>query len=181
MAQRMADPREGELLALAQAGDERAFALLVALYEPLLRAQVAHFRLPRADAEDLSQEGLLGLLAAVRTFQEGKGASFRTYAAVCIRNRLMSAVRRRRQETPMEMLPGEEIPAADPAQLLAEREAASELLARIRQRLSPREYGVLLRYLNGYGYGEIAAAMGISPKAVDNAIQRARHKIQALL
>lgn len=174
-------PQESELLALAQAGDERAFALLVARYEPMLRAQVAHFRLPWADAEDLSQEGLLGLLSAVRTFREEGGASFRTYAAVCVRNRLLSAVRRRREEMPVEEMPADSDAAADPAQLLAEREAASELLARIRQRLSPQEYGVLLPYLNGYGYAEIAASLGISLKAVDNAIQRARRKIQALV
>ena len=178
---------EAELLLLAQAGDDRAFTMLVALYEPMLRAQVAHFRFPRADADDMAQEGLLGLLSAVRTFSPEKSASFRTYAAVCVRNRLLSAWRRtaaRAAEVPVEdtaavMDSLEASSVADPAALLVEREAAEDFLERMRKSLSNREYAVLLRYLNGFSYGEIAAELQVSSKAVDNALQRARQKLQS--
>ena len=178
---------EAELLRLAQTGDDRAFTMLVALYEPMLRAQVAHFRFPRADADDMAQEGLLGLLSAVRTFSPEKNASFRTYAAVCVRNRLLSAWRRtvaRAAEVPVEDTAavadsngGSQV--ADPAALLVEREAAEQFLHRLRERLSSREYAVLLRYLEGLSYTEIAARLQLSPKAVDNALQRVRHKLQS--
>lgn len=178
---------EADLVRLAQAGDDRAFTMLVALCEPMLRAQVAHFRFPRADAEDMAQEGLLGLLAAVRTFSPERGAAFRTYAAVCVRNRLLSAWRRTMAlaaEVPVEdtaavadsLWPSS---VGDPAALLVEREAAEQLLERVRERLSPREYAVLLRYLDGRSYAEIAAEMQVSSKAVDNALQRVRHKLQS--
>ena len=177
---------DSALVALAQAGDQRAFALLVARCEPMLRAQVARLRLPRTDAEDMAQEGLLALLLAVRTFRAEGGASFRTYAAVCVRNRLLTVLR----HLPIseESLPDEGVPdddagrlATDPATLLQQREEAEQLLRRLRAILTQKEYEVLLRYLDGCSYEEIAVGMQMSPKAVDNALQRARRKVKARL
>ncbi len=177
---------ESALVELAQAGDDRAFAMLVALCEPMLRTQVAHFRLSRTDAEDMSQEGLLGLLAAVRTFHPEKGVPFRAYAAVCVRNRLLSVLRRRAaraNEVPVGDVVEQSSDAVlpDPAALLTQRESADRLLARVREQLSGREYAVLVRYLDGESYAQIAASVGLTPKSVDNALQRARRKLQKSL
>lgn len=174
---------DAELVELAQQGDDRAFAMLVAQCEPMLHAQVARFRLPYADAEDMEQEGLLGLLAAVRTFRAEGGASFRTYAAVCVRNRLLSAVRRyaAQGETPLseEALPvtAWQQSAVDPAALVVEQESAALLLAQLQKRLTQREYAVFLRYLDGFSYSEIASGLQMSPKSVDNTLQRVRRKL----
>ena len=177
---------DAKLVSLAQAGDDRAFTMLVALYEPMLRAQVSHFRFPSSDAEDMEQEGLLGLLSAVRSFRPERGASFKTYAAVCVRDRLLSVVRRRVTHVPE--VPVEDVATvadavcqqADPAALLLERESAGQMLAQIRRCLSEREYAVLICYLDGCSYATIASQLHISQKAVDNALQRARHKLQEL-
>lgn len=177
------DLADADLVALAQSGDERAFTILVSRWQPMLRAQVARLRLSYADAEDMAQETLLGLLAAVQTFRAEGGASFRTYAAVCVRNRLFSALRRVTSHdeevmaTPEESL--EQVAGAtDPAVLVVERESADRLLARLRRRLTTREYAVLLRYLDGFSYAEIAADMQMTSKAVDNALQRVRRKMR---
>lgn len=188
-AQDISDVPDAELVALAQTGDDRAFALLVARCEPMLRAQVARFRLPHADAEDVAQEGLLGLLSAVRTFRPDGGASFRTYAAVCVRNRLLSALRRTAGQADESLDATEDdgvqplhAPAVvDPESLVLERESAERLLSHLRDHLTPREYTVLLRYMDGYSYAEIAAELHMSAKAVDNALWRARRKVRELL
>lgn len=187
-AQDISDVPDAELVMLAQAGDDRAFALLVARCEPMLRAQVARFRLSRADAEDMAQEGLLGLLAAVRTFRPDGGASFRTYAAVCVRNRLLSALRcaAEQENAPLDAVENT-IPAthtsatADPESLILDCEAAEQLLAHLRNRLTPREYAVLLCYMDGRSYAEIAVELQMSVKAVDGALRRARRKVREFL
>ncbi len=177
---------EAELLSLAQAGSEEAFTMLVALCEPMLRAQVAHFRFPQADAEDAAQEGLLGLLSAVRSFDPSRDVSFRTYASACVRNRLLSFWRRRAARASEVLLEDVSVvtdvavTTEDPAAQMMERETAAQMLERIKAVLSRREYTVLLRYLDGLPYTTIAAQLQMTVKAVDNALQRARAKLRTL-
>ena len=177
---------EAELVALAQAGDDQAFTMLVALCETMLRAQVARFRFPKSEADDMAQEGLLGLLAAVRSFDQTKNVSFSTYASACVRNRLLSICRRRITHIPE--IPLEDLSAVvedtwchsngDPAAVVAEREAAEQMLTRIKSVLSPKEYTVLTLYLDGFSYAAIAQKLQMTPKAVDNALQRVRAKFR---
>lgn len=186
LSEEMSLSREHELALLAGTGDERAFTLLVALCEPMLRAQVARFRFSATEAEDMAQEGLLGLLSAVRSFDPARDVSFRTYASACVRNRLLSLLRRRAAratEVPMEdvsVVVDTTVSVADPAALMQEKEDAARTLSRIRKALSEREYAVLLRYLDGCSYTAIAAQLQTTPKAVDNALQRARAKVRRL-
>ncbi len=178
--------RESELVLLAQAGNDQAFTMLVALCEPMLRAQVARFRFSSAEREDMAQEGLLGLLSAVRSFDPLRDTSFRTYASTCVRNRLLSVWRRRAAraaEVPLDdvfFAVDTAVSSADPAALLQEKETATAMLDDVRDALTEREYTVLLRYLDGCAYTEIAAQLQMSPKAVDNALQRARTKLRRL-
>ncbi|MBR2320284.1 MAG: sigma-70 family RNA polymerase sigma factor [Clostridia bacterium] len=168
-------------IAQAAAGDQEAFALLVHRMTPLIHSQIHSFRCDGVEDEDLVQEALMGLLAAVRTYREGGGATFTTYATACIRHRLLSVARRygpvADREVPMENSP--ELPdiTADPALRLQEQEDLGGLLERLRTRLTEREYRVLLLRLGDCSYAEIAARLGITPKAVDNAIQRIRRKL----
>ena len=168
-------------IAQAAAGDQEAFALLVHRMAPLIHAQVHSFRCAGIEDEDLVQEALMGLLAVVRTYREDKGATFTTYATACIRHRLLSVARRygplADREVPMEDSPDLPDVAADPALHLQEQEELDGLLARIRTRLTDREYRVLLLRLGDCSYAEIAARLGITPKAVDNTVQRIRRKM----
>ena len=83
-----------QLAGLAEAGSEEAFSLLVGRCSSMIQAQARRYRGTHLDAEDMAQEGFLGLLSAVQTYRETKKTSFRTYASVCIRHRMVSAVRR---------------------------------------------------------------------------------------
>ena len=185
LSSRISPSHEAELVSLAQAGDEQAFTMLVAVCEPMLRAQVARFHFPTAEEDDVAQEGLLGLLAAVRSFDPSRDVSFRTYASACVRNRLLSLLRRgaaHAAEVPVEDVTAvsgaKEAFAEDPATLMQDREVAADMLMRIKTALSTCEYAVLLRYLDGLSYTAIAAQLQMSPKAVDNALQRARAKLR---
>ncbi len=170
------------LAARAAAGDEDAFAQLVTRTLPLIQHLAARYRWQPADAEDLAQEGLLGLFGAVRHYTAGGTATFMTYAAVCIRNR-MNTFAKNKGRAPEVLSEDKPMPEpsdegqTDPAALLQEREDAQRLDRRLRDSLTVTEYEVLVRYLAAYAYDEIAGQLHISPKSVDNALQRARRKL----
>lgn len=178
---------------MAASGDEEAEAALVARYFPLVRSRAAAFLAAgESGFEDLCQEGMIGLLAAVRAY-EGEKSSFPTFARLCI-DRMLSAVHRgdtRKKRIPRmqislldEMhendlsvkLPASE--AGDPESILIEREAFERLKLRVQQNLTELESTVLSDYVGGRSYEEIAARRGISAKAVDNALQRIRRKLR---
>ena len=181
------------LAAMAASGDEEAEAALVARYFPLVRSRAAAFLAAgESGFEDLCQEGMIGLLAAVRAY-EGEKSSFPTFARLCI-DRMLSAVHRgdtRKKRIPRtqislldEMhendlsvkLPVSE--AGDPESILIEREAFERLKLRVQQNLTELESTVLSDYVGGRSYEEIAARRGISAKAIDNALQRIRRKLR---
>ena len=168
-------------IAQAAAGDQEAFALLVHRMMPLIHDQVRRIGAVGLEDEDLAQEALMGLLAAVRTYRPDGGAAFTTYATTCIRNRLLSVARRHGprvdHEQPLEE--SDDLPdtVVDPTLQVQEREALNGLLSRLQSRLTPLEYRVLLLRLSDCSYAEIAARLGITVKAVDNAIQRIRRKM----
>ena len=175
-----------ELLPIEAAanGDEEAFAAIARRMAPVLRSTVQSFASLGVDADDLEQEASLGLLAAVRTFRPDGGAAFTTYATTCMRNRLTSMARRHgaitRTEQPLDE--DNNLPAdtdSDPARRMLEQEDLSRLQAQLRQRLTDLEYQVLLARLTDLSYDEIAARLGVSKKAVDNAVQRLRRKMTA--
>lgn len=168
-----------QLAALARTGNDEAFALLVSRFsESLHRLSV---KLGGASEEDdLAQEGLLGLLSAVRSYQSGGSASFSTYAHTCMRNRMISAIRASRGE-PVLLLENEpQTPSAvneDPAAVLVRIEELESLRTHLRSVLTELEYNVLMRYLGSYSYEEIAAELSVGRKTVDNALARLRRKL----
>lgn len=184
------DPAAGEdeaLVAAARTGDPVAEEALILRYTRLVRACARPLFLAGGDSEDLVQEGLLGLLDAIREFDSRQGASFGTFARVCVQNRLRSAVRSAAREKHMALnaaVPweGQETPEGglgpeNPEDLVIAREAWQEAAARLERELSSFEREVLGQYLEGFSYQEIARATGKPPKAVDNAVQRIRRKL----
>ena len=168
-------------IARAADGDQEAFGLIVRRMEPLIHSQIHSLRCEGVEDEDLAQEALMGLLAAVRTYRPEGGAAFTTYATACIRHRLLSVARRwaprANREQPLEDSPELTDTAADPALLLQEQETLEDLLTRLRTRLTPMEYKVLLLRLSDSSYEEIAARLGINKISVDNTVQRLRRKL----
>lgn len=173
-----------KLVLSARQGDDNAFAALAAALMPAIRARAAAYACANMDADDLVQEGMLALLSAVHTYQVGSEASFQTFAGVCIRNRMLSALRKanggksvRTQDTvPLDAdLPAPELTVEAYGDL---REECETLLRRVDTRLSSNERTVLYLFLSGLSYREIAERLGKTPKSVDNALQRVRRKLK---
>lgn len=174
-----------DLCRLAAQKDAQAEELLVLRYMRFARACARPYFLAGGDSEDLLQEAMFGLLSAIRSFDGEREASFRTFAEVCIRNRIRSAVTAaaREKHTPLNrgvsLEDGAEllIPhTAGPEDDLIGREEDEERLSGLRSRLSPLERRILILYLEGCSYREIARQTGKGEKSVDNAVQRIRRK-----
>lgn len=179
-----------ELAQRVREKDADAFLELTRRYLGLIRAKAAPFHISAMDADDLCQEGLMGLLSAALTYQQGKMASFRTYAGVCIANCIITAYRTAASKKNLPLndfvsLSGDDAELrfvsennSDPESLLIDQENLQLARSRIEQTLSKMERQVLSLYLGGCSYREIGQKLGITEKAVDNAIQRIRRKLK---
>ena len=172
-----------ELCRLTASGDREAEEVLVKRYLRMVRVCARPFFLAGGDSEDLIQEATFGLLKAIREFAPGHDAKFKTFAEVCIRNRIRSAVATasRSKHAPLNDSVPFESPMlgieASPEDLYISREEEAERLTRLDQKLSPLERRILELFLHGLSYREISEQVGRPTKSVDNAIQRIRRKV----
>ena len=182
-----------ELCRRAASGDRQAEETLVRRHYRLVRSCARPFFLAGWDSEDLIQEGMLGLLKAIREYKPDRDASFRTFAEICVRSRLASLLRdsvrdKRKASTQSVSLnsPGFDSDSnamfapmvqRNPEEFLIDREHTAALLSGVRKQLSEFEAVILGYYLDGLSCREIAAAVGKTPKSVDNAVQRIRRKV----
>ena len=171
-----------------QNGTSAAGDILAHRYRKLVRCCAHPYFLAGGDSEDLLQEGMFGLIKAMREFRADREASFQTFAEVCIRSRLCSVIRASRagkhsplnESVPLNAFLLDAQPQYSqlaPEDLIIDREKAAALLNQVRSQLSELEVRVLDLYLDGCSCGEIAATVGKSYKSVDNAVQRIRRKI----
>ena len=193
---RLQERTDEQLCRAVALGNRAAEEVLVLRYNRTVRMCARPYFLAGGDSEDLIQEGMVGLLAAIREYDSSKAASFRTYAEVCIKNRLISAIKAAARdkhtplnnsvsfETPLFSGNGDSYPygtpgqqAEDPEEILLSREDFRERMDALKGQLSGFEAGILRLYLNGLSYSEIAAEVNKSPKSVDNAVQRIRRKL----
>ena len=186
---------DSQLLQCARAGDEWAQNALVLRYRRVVRSCTRPYFLAGGDSEDLMQEGMIGLLCAMREYDLCARTSFRTYAELCIRRRIISAARSasRRKHSPLNdgvsleeilsdenqrgfLIHGQPNVRSLEEQVLA-REREGDFISAYAGYLSAFEGLILRHYLDGLSYEEIAARSGRSVKSVDNAVQRIRKKL----
>ena len=184
-----------ELVRLVKEGDQGAFTVLKSDFDSMIRGIVYGIEVISAEADDLYQEGLIGLYKAAMTYCEDSDASFSTYARVCIRHSVISAIRIYygkknfpvRSSLSLDSDEGDigEIPnlgqVTEPECVLIEKENYEALLRKIDVTLSKMEREVLKLFLDGLSYGEISKRLRMSTKSVGNAIQRIRGKLKLLI
>lgn len=172
---------------------------LLAKYRYLARNRAAGFAGAGADLDDLIQTGMIGLWRAIQQFRPERAVSFRTYADVCIRRHIISAIKvvRRDRCVGLQRLDSLDaadrdgsaegsvrtlqlIRSADPESRLFERERMTELCAALDALLSDFEWAVLAKHQSGRAYREIADDLGCGTKAVDNALGRIRRKVASI-
>ena len=191
---------ENDIINLAQKRENAAMEYLLEKYKPLVRQKTRKLFLIDGDKDDLIQEGMIGLFKAVRDYQVGKDAAFRTFADLCISRQLYSAIKKsnRLKNQPLnsyvsiysdEFSDADELAGdrtvissgsdniANPEAIMIDRENAIDMQNKMFYKLSKMEREVLKRYLEGMTYQEIAADMEKSPKSIDNALQRIKGKI----
>ncbi len=183
-----------ELLTLARAGDTRAEELLYARYKNVVRVKTHAYFIVGADRDDLLQEGMIGLYKAVRDYSASCGASFRTFAEMCIHRQIVTAIKTatRQKHIPLNsyislyknsedpersLIDTLQLTGEDPADTFLGKERAKQMETLLQTALSDFEKRVLSLYMDGCSYAQAAERLGRSVKAVDNALQRIKKKM----
>ena len=187
-----------QVVELAKSGDDEAYNHIIARYRNLVYSKAKAFYISGADREDLVQEGMIGLYKAVRDY-DPKLSSFAAFAKLCVTRMILSAVKNsaRNKHLPLNKYVSidfcrddqDEKAAFDiaddnsknPENILIDKESISGISYRINQILSEMELKVLICYLDGMSYTDIAKKIEKEPKAVDNAVQRIRKKLGKIL
>ena len=191
------DLSDNELLArINENKDNDAMETLIKRYGPMIMGQSRSLYIIGADEEDLIQEGMIGLVKAVNNYKPDKGASFKTFAFMCVRRQLITAVNssNNNKNIPLNyyisiygdgggdyasLLEAIDSGAVtNPEDIMMDRFRESDLLKAIENKLSAFERQVLDEYLTGASYEEIGRRLGKSVKSVDNAVQRIRAKLR---
>ncbi|MCR4923056.1 MAG: sigma-70 family RNA polymerase sigma factor [Lachnospiraceae bacterium] len=181
-----------ELVCRYNEGDREALQELLERHKKTVRKiiSVNNFFILGGDSDDIIQEGMIGLVYAIRSFDGEKGVKFVTHASRCIKNHIIDAIRRDRAEKnlvlnqalPLDESGDDNLRGMDSVEdTVLNNEKADKLDAIIKQSLSPLEKEVYEMYIKGMKYGEISKALGKEKKTVDNATQRLREKIRRIL
>ncbi|MDR1754287.1 MAG: sigma-70 family RNA polymerase sigma factor [Eubacterium sp.] len=158
----------------------RLNSVIISRYIRMIEIKANLMKSKTIDREDLVSDGFLGLLSALRTYCHDKG-SFKTYAGVCVINKMKSAVIAasnapiRAETFDLGSIAANVLP---PEELVIEKEKESEIRDMLAARLSKRELQVMTLYLGACSYKQISRSLGISVKSVDNSLSRARQKLR---
>jgi len=188
-----------QLVVRARNGDDQALDQLLRRYTPFVRLKASSYFLAGGDAEDLVQEGLIGLYKAVRDFRVDKETSFRSFAELCVTRQIITAIKTatRFKHQPLngyvsfshtpagqdgdgdctlgDALPGPSV--NDPSVCVISTEELQSLVFCLGSGLSKLESDALRLYLEGSSYEEMAEQLLCDTKTIDNALQRVKRKI----
>lgn len=185
-----------ELIAKIKQGDKSAQNTLFEKYKDIVNMKANKFYIIGAEREDMVQEGLIGLYKAIKSFDDTKQNSFKTFANLCIERQLITAIKssNRQKHIPLnssfslniaaydegdntEVLEVLDTKTAeDPLDTITKKEYFQYVESKIDESLSSFEKQVLNRYIQGESYNDIAEKLDTPIKSVDNAIQRIRKK-----
>lgn len=186
-----------EYLQRIKSGDDIALNEIMEKYKSYVYLKAKPFFLVGAEKDDIIQEGMIGLFKAIKGYDPEKEVSFRAFADLCIRRQIMTAVKTATRQkhiplnsylslnksafdeeddrTVIEMLDMEVVP--DPLDTITSKETYEKLENKMNEVLSDFELKVLNEYLKGCSYVEIASRLDSHVKAVDNAVQRIKKKV----
>ncbi|MEN6325563.1 MAG: RNA polymerase sporulation sigma factor SigH [Syntrophomonas sp.] len=190
-----------EIVELAQQGDQFAIEFLMDKYKNFVRAKARSYFLIGADKEDIIQEGMIGLFKAIRDYKLDKLTSFRAFAELCITRQIITAIKTatRQKHIPLNSYVSLNKPIYDeesertlmdilsttritnPEEIVISREEFIFIEKKIGEILSSLEWKVLMAYLEGKSYHEIAIDLKRHVKSIDNALQRVKRKLEKYL
>jgi len=190
-----------DIVGMIREGDEDALEFLINKYKNFVRAKARSYFLIGADREDIIQEGMIGLYKAIRDFRGDKLSSFRAFAELCITRQIITAIKTATRQkhiplnsyislnkpiydedsdrTLLDIISGSKI--ADPEELIVSKEEFDNIEEKMGEILSSLEWKVLMYYLEGKSYQEIAVDLKRHVKSIDNALQRVKRKVERYL
>ena len=190
-----------EVVIEAQDINVRAQEYLINKYKNFVKAKAKSYFLIGADKEDIYQEGMIGLYKAIRDFKADRLSSFRAFAEICVTRQIITAIKTATRQkhiplntyislnkpiydeesdrTLLDVLSGAKI--TDPEELVISREEVISIQNEIGEVLSDLEMEVLMSYLDGKSYQEIACDLDRHAKSIDNALQRVKRKLEKCL
>lgn len=197
----LAQMPDEEVVELVRNGDPEALDYLIHKYKNFVRAKARSYFLIGADREDIVQEGMIGLYKSIRDFNEDKLTSFKAFAELCITRQIITAIKTATRQkhiplnsyvsldkpiydeesdrTLLDVLCGTKV--TDPEELMINQEEFHDIEIQIGEILSDLERKVLMLYLDGRSYQEIAVDLNRHVKSIDNALQRVKRKLERYL
>lgn len=184
------------IIELVRQGDREAEEYMLLKYSNMVNSEVRFLYLAGADMEDLAQEGMIGLFTAIRDYDPESNASFSTFANICIKNKVYSAITNanRQKNLPLnsyvslfydqedegagEKLYMSDNGEGDPENIVLRHEQIEQMYKDMDMKLSPMEKKVAKLYIDGLSRKEISEFVGKSEKSVDNAITRIHNKMR---
>ena len=192
-----------QLIERLRAGEREIMDHLMVKYKSMVRKKARAMYLLGGENEDLIQEGMIGLIKAVRDYDPSQGTSFSSFAELCVSRQMYSAIEasKRKKHLPLNTYislyeesevekDGRKMPLIDtiepeqendPEALYFGREYTEAFIDQLKERLSTFENHVLYLHLMGTDYKTIAELLEKSPKSIDNALQRIRGKAEKML
>ncbi|WP_408070612.1 RNA polymerase sporulation sigma factor SigH [Butyrivibrio sp. JL13D10] len=200
MAKISEDETDEELITRLREGESDVTEYIMNKYKDMVRTKAASMYILGADKDDLIQEGMIGLFKAVRDYDPGRDASFRTFADLCVSRQIYTAIQasNRKKHAPLNSyislytrMDGnsedkdfsldqvlEDMNDRNPEAMMIDKENARDIEEFIESGLSDFEKSVLELHLTGMGYAQIAKVLGRDEKSTDNALQRLKNKIR---
>ena len=186
-----------QVVILAQETDSPALEDLLNKYTNFVRTKARSYFLIGADHEDIVQEGMIGLYKAIRDYKAERLSSFQAFAELCVTRQIITAIKTatRQKHIPLNRYISLNKPIyeedsdrtlldviteegmSNPEEMIIDREDLSVIEGKIGQMLSDLEKDVLVRYMEGKSYVEIADEMHRHVKSIDNALQRIKRKL----
>lgn len=190
-----------EVVIQAKEGNVRAQEYMISKYENFVKSKAKSYFLIGADKEDIYQEGMIGLYKAIRDFKTDKLSSFKAFAELCVTRQIITAIKTatRQKHIPLNTYVSlnkpiydeesdrtlldvlSESKVADPEELIISKEELKHIHSEIGEVLSNLEMEVLMSYLDGKSYQEIACDLDRHAKSIDNALQRVKRKLEKCL
>ena len=189
---------DDEVVKMAKSGNESALEYLLNKYKNFVKSRSRPYFLIGADREDIIQEGMIGLYKAIRDYDTEKFSNFRAFAEMCVTRQIITAIKTatRQKHMPLNSYVSlshpvfddesdktlidtiSESSCLDPEEIFINKENFNYIGEKISNVLSRKEMDILMLYLQGKSYQEMAVELGITNKSIDNALQRVKRKLE---
>ncbi|QQY79431.1 RNA polymerase sporulation sigma factor SigH [Keratinibaculum paraultunense] len=195
------DMKDEDVVERAKTGDPLALDYLMSKYKSFVKLKSRSYFLIGADNEDIIQEGMIGLYKAIRDYDKDKLTSFKAFAELCITRQIITAIKTATRQkhiplnsyislnkpiydeesdrTLLDVISGTKV--TDPEELVISSEELCFMENQMVELLSDLEWDVLMAYLEGKTYQEIADELNRHVKSIDNALQRVKRKLERYL